>query len=105
LEKDNEALNYTSKAIELNPVFAEAYFQKAKILMCLNDPDKALVPLRQAIETDRGYSIKASLDEDFKCYEKAVLGLLDKMRTEAQKEAQEALDSVKTKAEKKIGLV
>jgi hypothetical protein len=106
LEKDNEALDYTSKAIELNPDLAEACFQKAKILMCLNAPDKALVPLRKSIEIDRNYSIKASLDEDFKRYEKAVLGLLGKMRTEAQKVAQEALDSVNTRAEKinKIGI-
>ncbi len=100
LKKDNDALDYTSKALELNPDLTEAYFQKAKILMCLDSPDKALVPLRKAIEIDRDYSIKACMDEDFKRYDKAVQGLLDKMRTEAQKAAQEALDSVNTKAEK-----
>ncbi|MEE9215108.1 MAG: DUF1566 domain-containing protein [Thermodesulfobacteriota bacterium] len=100
LEKDNEALEYTSNVIDLNPDLAEAYFQKAKILMCIDDPDKALSPLRKAIEIDRNYSIKARLDEDFKRCEKAVLGLLDKMRTEAQRVAQEALDSVNTRVEK-----
>lgn len=91
LEKDEEALDYTSKAIELNPKLAEACFQKAKILMCLNAPDKALAPLRKAIESDRDYSIKATTDPDFKNYDTEVQRLLDEMRTEAQKVAQEAL--------------
>lgn len=91
LEKDDEALDYTSKAIELNPVFAEAYFQKAKILMCLNAPDKALVPLRKAIEIDRNYSIKASMDEDFKPYKSKVCDLIDNLRKETEDEAETAL--------------
>ena len=91
LEKDKEALDYTSKAIELNPDLAEACFQKAKILMCLNAPDKALMPLRKAIEISRDYSIKAIMDPDFKNYDTEVQRLLDEMRTEAQKVAQEAL--------------
>lgn len=91
MEKDEEGLGYTSKAIELNPGLAEAHFQKAKILMCLNTPVKALVPLKKAIEIDRYYSIKARMDADFKRYDTEVQQLLDKIRTEVQKVALELL--------------
>ena len=106
LEKDNEALDYTSKAIELNPDLAEAYFQKAKFLMCLDLPDKALVPLRKAIGMDRDYSIRACMDDDFKRYKNKVQGLLDEIRTEAQKNAQKVLDCayLRVKQMKKLSI-
>ena len=97
LEKDNEALDYTSIAIDLNPDLAEAYFQKAKILMCLSAPDKALVPLRKAIETDRGYSIKACMDEDFKRYESKVNILIENLRKETDDNAKTALKRIEEK--------
>lgn len=86
-----EAKEFTKKAITLYPALGEARFQLAKILMHCGEPDKALVPLKQAIEIDRKYSLKASSDGDFKAYNKSVDSLILQLCEETRKKTENAL--------------
>lgn len=81
----------TEQAIELDRELAEAHFQLAKIQTHVDDPDRSLLALRRAIELDRGYSIKAAADDDFKRYEARVYLLVDTLRSEAREKARAAL--------------
>lgn len=91
--------NYTQQAISFDPTLAEAHFQLAKILMHVNNPDQALPPLQNAIELDRGYTIKAAADGDFRPYETPLLNLFDKLRGIAEKRVAESLAAVQQEKE------
>ena len=81
----------TEQAIELDNELAQAHFQQAKIQMHVGDPDRALLALRHAIELDRGYSIEAAADDDFKRHEARVNSLMDTLRHETREKARAAL--------------
>ncbi len=85
----------TEQAILLDRELAEAHFQLAKIQMHVDDPASALPALRRAIELDRGYSIKAAADGDFKRHEAKVYELIDILRREAKEKAKAALDATR----------
>lgn len=90
-----KAGDYTRQAVSFDPKLAEAYFQLAKVSMHLNNAQDALAPLQQAIELDRGYTIKAAADEDFKRHENQVMDLFDKLREGAKIHAIEVRTDVK----------
>lgn len=96
--KMRDAKQYTEQALSLYPDLGEAHFQAAKIQMHVGSPDHALPSLRQAIELDRGYSIKAAADNDFKRYEAKVHALLDTLRQEAKEKAETALVATQQQA-------
>ncbi len=79
-----DAQGYTEQAISLYPDFAEAHFQLAKIHMHGKNPQDALPFLRKAIEGDRGYSIKAAIDGDFKAYDAEVSALIGALKEETK---------------------
>ena len=85
------AMQSTEQAILADHKLAEAHFQLAKIRMHIDDPASSLLALRRAIELDRGYSIKAAADDDFKRYEAKVYALIDILRHEAKEKAKAAL--------------
>jgi tetratricopeptide (TPR) repeat protein len=92
-----DAENYTLQAIQVdssskNP---EAYFQIAKIQMRTDRPKDALPHLRQAIEMDRNYMLKAATDPDFLKYNRQVQFLFKKMRQENFIEAESAMKLVR----------
>lgn len=97
--KFTEAQEHTKQAISLYPDLPEAHFQSAKIQMHVGSPDRALPFLRQAIELDRGYSIKAAADNDFKRYEAKVHALLNTLRQEAKEKAEKTLVATQQQAE------
>jgi tetratricopeptide (TPR) repeat protein len=70
------AIKDTEQALSLWPELAEAHFQLSKIYMHVDEMERALPSLRHAIELDRGYSVKASSDEDFKRHDPEVRALL-----------------------------
>ncbi|MBU1262968.1 hypothetical protein KKG61_08315, partial [bacterium] len=65
LRKDNEAIDYTTKAIQLNPELSEAYYNKAKYLAGTAQPQLAIESLEKSVSFDRNYCIKAVDDPDF----------------------------------------
>jgi len=85
-----KADEHTRQALTLDPDLAEAYFQLAKISAHIDNVQDALAPLRQAIALDRGYTIKAAADEDFRKHERQVIDLFEELRVDAQEEASEA---------------
>jgi tetratricopeptide (TPR) repeat protein len=89
--KIDVATHDTEEALSLSPALAEAHFQLAKLRMHVGEPDHALLPLRRAIELDRGYSIKAAADGDFKPHEVKVQALLNTLRHEAREKAKTVL--------------
>lgn len=86
-----KAQDYTQQAISFDTKLAEAQFQLAKILMHVNKPEEALIPLQSSIEMDRNYTIKAATDEDFKPYESQVNSLFEENRKRAKERTQELL--------------
>lgn len=89
-----KAQNYTQQAISFDPKLGEAQFQLAKILMHINKPEEALIPLQSSIDIDRHYTIKAATDGDFKPYETQVNLLLEDNRRRAQGKVQELLTAL-----------
>src|SRR5205814_8773250 len=69
-------------------------FQLAKILMHINKPEEALIPLQRSIKLDRNYELKAAADGDFKAYEFEVNKLLEGNRIRAKDEAQRLLTAL-----------
>jgi len=92
------AEQYTEQALSFYPDLAEAHFQSAKFHMHVGNPDRALPFLKQAIELDRGYSIKAAADNDFKRYEAKVHALLGILRQEAKEKAEKTLVATQKQA-------
>ena len=86
-----EAQEYTQQAITLYPVLGETHYQMAKILMHCGEPDKALISLKQAIEFDRNYSLKAGADDDFKKYNEKLNSLILKLYKEMLEKTKRAL--------------
>ncbi len=98
------AQRHTQEALSFDPKLAEAHFQLAKVMMHVGNPDEALVPLQAAIELDRGYTIKAAADGDFKQYENQILDLFGTLKEAARKRAAEtlaALDQERVAAQKR----
>ena len=89
------ATNYTQQALSIDPRLAEAQFQLAKVLMHSTDPEAAVDSLKQAIELDRGYTIKAAADDDFKKHENYILHLFDQLRNSAKTRAEKAIGAIK----------
>ncbi|MEY4464178.1 MAG: hypothetical protein RLZZ81_1149 [Pseudomonadota bacterium] len=62
-----EALEYYNEAIRLNPNFADAYYNRYKILLTLHKPEKAIIDAKKAIElktsTTFPYNNGVSLDD------------------------------------------
>ncbi len=102
-----EAVQYTSRAVALNPQLAEAHFQLAKIQMHVDNPEDALPPLRRAIELDPEYSIKAAAEDDFKRengdLKREVDGLLQTLLQEQRAAAEGALVAAQERLNGMVG--
>jgi tetratricopeptide (TPR) repeat protein len=61
----SEAYDITSEAIKLYPALSEAHYRCAQYCSKLGKYDEAINYLRTAIDADRGYSLKALVEEDF----------------------------------------
>jgi tetratricopeptide (TPR) repeat protein len=61
----SEAYDTTSEAIKLYPALSEAHYRCAQYCSKLGRYDEAINYLRTAIDADRGYSLKALVEEDF----------------------------------------
>lgn len=90
-----KAQNYTQQAISFDSELSEAQFQLAKILMHINKPYEALIPLQKSIEKDRQYALKAVTDGDFKPYESQVNSLIEENRSRAKDRTEELLVSLR----------
>jgi len=70
------ALKWYSKAIEINPKFARAYFNRGIIHRKLNENDKAIADYTKAIELDpnyvAAYNNRGTAYDDLKEYDKAI---------------------------------
>ena len=86
-----EAESHAELAIRIYPELSETKFQLAKVLMCRDEPEKALAYLKRAIEMDRNYMLKAAADLDFLKYEPRIQSLFDECRIEAREHAQKLL--------------
>ena len=84
-QKLPDALRHTEAAIELDSRLGEALFQAAKVRMALGQPGQALPVLRQAIELDRGYAIKAAGDSVFQQFSPDLDSFLAALRSEKLK--------------------
>jgi formylglycine-generating enzyme required for sulfatase activity len=87
LGKMTEALTQTEQAFVIDPQLGEAFFQVAKVRMACGQVDAALPTLRQAIEIDRGYALKAAADGDFQKYEERLREFLEALRQEKCQQA------------------
>ncbi len=96
--KIREAENHTQRAIALFPEFAEAHFQIAKIRMHDHRPSVALASLAIAIQQDRGYSLKSSMDGDFQQHQQDLDYFLESLRqnvkTSAKVKLRDALQRI-----------
>ncbi|MEI6390443.1 MAG: SUMF1/EgtB/PvdO family nonheme iron enzyme [Verrucomicrobiota bacterium] len=84
-----DALRHTEAAIELDGRLGEALFQAAKVRMALGQPGQALPVLRQAIELDRGYAVKAAGDSVFQQFSPDLDSFLAALRSEKLKGLQD----------------
>ena len=80
--KMKEALTHTEQAIVLSPKLTEALFQAAKVHMALGEANSALPILRQAIDRDRFYILKAAGDGDFQKHDERVRNFIEALRLE-----------------------
>jgi tetratricopeptide (TPR) repeat protein len=80
-----DALRHTEAAIQLDGRLGEALFQAAKVRMALGQPGQALPVLRQAIELDRGYAVKAAGDSVFQQFSPDLDAFLAALRSEKLK--------------------
>lgn len=60
-----DAYNASYNAIQINPKLSEAYYRCAQNCSKLGRYDEATNYLREAIDADRGYSLRALADKDF----------------------------------------
>jgi len=81
----SDALRHNEAAIQLDGRLGEALFQAAKVRMALGQPGQALPVLRQAIELDRGYAVKAADDSVFQQFPRDFDTVLAALRTEKLK--------------------
>ena len=95
-----QALDYTQQAISLNPDFAEAHFQLAKILMHQDKSDDAIPSLRRAIVIELKYLFKALGDADFKQHQNRVDQFLEVHRLELRDQAAKLIEEAKRSDEK-----
>jgi formylglycine-generating enzyme required for sulfatase activity len=77
-----EAMTHTEQAVAMDSNLTEALFQAAKIQMASGNPGSALPLLRQAIDQDTAYVVKASADSDFQRHEKELNTYLETLRQE-----------------------
>jgi sulfatase modifying factor 1 len=80
-----DALRHTEAAIQLDGRLGEALFQAAKVRMALGQPGLALPVLRQAMELDRGYAVKAAGDSVFQRFSPDLDAFLAALRSEKLK--------------------
>lgn len=99
-----DATRYTDQTLVLIPDLAEGHFQRAKIQMHIDHCDSSLSSLKRAIEIDRGYSIRAAGDDDFKRYDAKVYTLLDAFRQDAKAKAEALLVATQHQAADAEGL-
>ena len=97
-----QALDYTQQAISLNPDFAEAHFQLAKILMHQDKSDDAIPSLRRAIVIELKYLFKALGDPDFKQHQNRVDQFLEVHRLELRDQAAKLIEEAKRSDEKML---
>jgi formylglycine-generating enzyme len=87
-----DALRHTEAAIQLDDRLGEALFQAAKVRMALGQPGQALPVLRQAIELDRGYAVKAAGDSVFQQFSPDLDAFLAALRSEKLKGLQRRVE-------------
>lgn len=92
--KFKEALSHTQQAMGLHPGLGEAFFQAAKLLMVLEQPDRALSHLGKAIDRDVFYSLRAAGDGDFQKHEPALRRFLETMRQEKSREISKQIAAI-----------
>jgi tetratricopeptide (TPR) repeat protein len=90
--KTPEALKHTEGAIALDPRMAEAFFQAGKIRMALGEPEGGLLSLRQAIELEPGYVVKAAGDGGYKRYDREVREFFTVLRAETMRAVRSELE-------------
>jgi tetratricopeptide (TPR) repeat protein len=96
--KMSEATQHTQQALRLNPDWAEGQFQLAKIQVHAGDVMNGLQSLKRAIEIDRGYSLKAASDDDFRRYDDKLRELMDSLRRDARERAESRLATLTKQA-------
>ena len=89
-----EARSFARKACEFNPGLSEAHYHYAKYSALLNDDKGAVLSLREAIDKDWNYCLKADIDKDFDPIRPEVIKLFDELRVDAGKKAREKLNEV-----------
>lgn len=62
----NKALKAYDKALNINPKYANAWYNMSCVYSLLDDTDSALLYLKFAIEYDSYYKERAKKDADFK---------------------------------------
>jgi len=75
------------KAIEIYPELSVSFYQYAKACALLKNKEEAIKNLEIAIRIDRNYCIKATIDKDFDNIRTDILKLFERLRREAEKEA------------------
>jgi tetratricopeptide (TPR) repeat protein len=84
--KIEDAERHTQLALKCD--IPEAHFQVAKIRMHKGNVEPALQALEKAIQRDRGYSLKAAADPDFRSHRAQLDALLCDIRDQARKKAE-----------------
>ena len=66
MDKPRAALSSYNKTIELNPKYAEGYFNRAGLYILLGDSKKAKSDLEQSIKLEPSYRDMALADESLR---------------------------------------
>jgi hypothetical protein len=92
--KLHQALEYTQKALELEPDLGEALFQLAKFQMSLGRPADGLSALRRAAEREPLFLAKAAADGDFQRHGDELNRFLENLRQEIIQQLQRELEPI-----------
>ena len=65
LNRANEALLCSNKAIELDPLDANAWYNRSSYLVKKGELNEAIENLKEAIRLDNKYEESAKIDKDF----------------------------------------
>lgn len=86
------AYEATKEATRVEPGLVQALYDHARHCALLMKEEESMSHLREAIEIDRNYSLKALTDESFAKVAQALGVLLEALRQEAKQRALEALE-------------
>ena len=86
------AYEATKEATRLQPHLVQALYDHARYCALFTKEEESMANLREAIEIDRNYSLKALTDESFANMGEALRALLETFRQEAKRRAQNTLN-------------